>query len=69
MVENLHYEESLDTIEHHDRIEHVLKFYRLEYERTGDVSLVLKEPIDLDLMWNFTSKAENKEWLKTHERN
>jgi hypothetical protein len=65
----LNYEEVLNTKEHYDRVEHVLRYYSIVFNRFGETSLTLEKPIDLDLMWNFTSKAEDDEWLNTHKRN
>jgi len=65
----LNYEEVLNTKEHYDRVEQVLRYYDIVFDRSGETSLTFEKPIELDLMWNFTSKAEDDEWLKAHKRN
>lgn len=56
----------LNTKEHYDRVERVLRYYKVQFERTGETSLRLEKPIDRDLMWNYTTKAEDQKWLAAH---
>jgi hypothetical protein len=50
-----------------DRLEQVLRYYGVPYQRTehglrvdGSVAA------DTDLVWNFTTKAQDPEWLAGH---
>lgn len=58
--------DKLMTDAHFDRVEHVLKYYGIEYERTDGQSIEFAVPMDASYMWNMTSKAEDQEWLKSH---
>jgi hypothetical protein len=50
-----------------DRLEQVLRHYGVPYQRT-DHGLRVDASVasDSDLVWNFTTKAEDAEWLATH---
>lgn len=49
-------------------LEKVLKYYKEDYQKRGDVIYVKKTLYkDLDLCWNYTSKANNKVWLHSRE--
>ena len=50
-----------------DRLEQVLRHYGVPYQRT-DQGLRVDASVatDADLVWNFTTKAEDAEWLATH---
>lgn len=56
----------LKTDAHMDRVEHVLGFYGVEYERKGNLIISLRRPMTHDYMWNLTSKAEDPEWIESH---
>ena len=56
--------ESLMTERHFDRVEKVLAFYEIRYERKNARSIQLKEGILPELIFNYGSKAENDAWLK-----
>ncbi|RUO29561.1 hypothetical protein [Aliidiomarina soli] len=57
---------ALLTKEHVDRVEHVLRFYDVEFDRVSDTRLLISSSIDKDSLWNFTKKAEDSEWLENH---
>ena len=61
---NLVKEEKLYTKEHYDKVEYVLNFYKIPYTRSGNVEIKFKKPLDKELMWNYSTKAENKQWLE-----
>jgi hypothetical protein len=50
-----------------DRLEHVLRHYGVRYRREPD-GLHVDEAVagDLDLVWNYTNKALDAEWLAGH---
>lgn len=52
--------------EHVDRVEHVLRFYKIEFHRASDTRLLISPSIDKDSLWNITSKAEDSAWLEDH---
>jgi hypothetical protein len=67
--EHKYYGESeLDSIEFKNTIQ-VLDFYCNEYKtKNGNVILITKElNQDWTLLWNYTTKANDNEWLKTHK--
>jgi hypothetical protein len=51
-----------------DRIKLVLAFYAVPFrqDKHGKLWISSKTALDLDLMWNYTSKAEDPEWLTRH---
>lgn len=53
--------------EHFDRVEKVLKYYKIEYQRVGNTQLMLEKSISRELIWNIASKAEDSYWLETHK--
>ena len=57
-------EEKLYTKEHFDNIEYVLNFYEVRYIRNGKTAIKFKQPLNKELMWNYSTKSENKQWLK-----
>ena len=58
----------LDSIQFANTLQ-VLKYYKEDYKtKNGTVILVTKELAeDWSLLWNYTTKANNSEWLKTHK--
>lgn len=51
----------------YENLEKVLKFYEHDYKKKDSVIYVKKSLYkDLDLCWNYTSKAQNKVWLNNH---
>lgn len=61
-------EAELDSIEFKNTIQ-VLEFYGNEYKRKkGNVILITKElNQNWTLLWNYTTKANDMEWLNTHK--
>lgn len=61
-------EPELDSIEFKNTIQ-VLEFYGNEYKtKNGNVILITKElNQDWTLLWNYTTKANDNEWLQTHK--
>lgn len=55
--------ESLMTEVHFDRVEKVLRFYEVEYERISNLTIMFKKGLPPELMYNYTSKAEDNAWL------
>ena len=57
----------LATPEHLDRAEQVFAYYGRPTERTSPTSLrVHDEPMTRELVWNYTTKAEDAGWLREH---
>jgi hypothetical protein len=45
----------------------VLVYYEVPYRKeAGVINIRRKLSQDKDLVWNYTSKALNEDWLKTH---
>jgi hypothetical protein len=61
--DNLVLENKLLSKSHYDRVEVVLSYHNISYRRTGQTEIAFDTPISLELVWNCTSKAEDKEWL------
>jgi len=61
-------EPELDSVEFKNTIQ-VLEFYGNEYKtKNGNMILITKElNQDWTLLWNYTTKANDNEWLKTHK--
>ena len=50
----------------YENLEKVLKYYNEDYRKASGVIYVKKSLYkDLDLCWNYTSKANNKVWLNS----
>jgi hypothetical protein len=50
-----------------DRLEHVLRHYGVPYRRGPDGLHVAPQVAgDADLVWNYTNKALDREWLDSH---
>ena len=50
-----------------DRLEQVLRYYGVPYQRT-EYGLRVDRSVaaDTDLVWNFTTKAQDPDWLAEH---
>ena len=61
-------EPELDSIEFKNTIQ-VLEFYGNEYKtKNGNMIFITKElNQDWTLLWNYTTKANDNEWLKTNK--
>ena len=59
----------LDSTEFANTI-HVLEFYGMKYKtENGNVILITRQVAkDWNLVWNFTTKANDKDWLKSHRK-
>jgi hypothetical protein len=53
--------------EHFDKVEKVLGFYNVAYERTGVTSIQFKKGILPELVYNYGSKAESNAWLQQRD--
>ena len=50
------------------RLRQVLAFYDVPFEESaGELMVPEAVAADLDTCWNYTSKANDEEWLRTHE--
>lgn len=53
------------TEEHKQNIILVMKYYRVRWkEKNGDI--YMEKRVKEEIMWNFTTKANDPEWLKAH---
>jgi hypothetical protein len=54
-----------------DRMKIVLAFYDVSFQQDdkGELWIAAKAARDLDLMWNYTSKANDAEWVTKHASN
>lgn len=54
--------------EFRDRLRRVLSFYRVPWRTREDGAVLVPKSIwaDRDTCWNYTSKAEDDEWLAAH---
>jgi hypothetical protein len=62
---------NLLTQEHLNNVELVLRYYRIGFQRISPVKLIILNgtQLDRDTLWNFTSKANDNQWLSTHPIN
>jgi hypothetical protein len=53
-----------------NNLEQVLNYYEVGYERIDGTSILVEEKLfeDKDLMYNYTNKAMDAEWLETHKK-
>jgi hypothetical protein len=53
-----------------NNLEQVLKYYGEKYERSDKTVILIEESLyaDKDLMYNYTNKAKDAEWLETHKK-
>ena len=51
-------------------IKSVFQFYKVKYEINNQNQVLIAQDLweDRDLMWNYTSKANDPTWLKEHVR-
>ena len=54
------------TNEHKTNVIQVLEFYEVEWKEENG-SIYIRSSVDRETMWNFTIKANDPEWLKTHQ--
>jgi len=52
--------------EHLDNVVHVLSYYRVKCKRTAPMKLLIDSSITRETLWNFTTKANDAQWLKEH---
>lgn len=57
----------MNTEQHLDRVEQVLAYYDQPYRRleSTDLRIPWALVLDRDLVWNYTLKAEDTDWLAT----
>jgi len=53
------------TEEHISHLSQVLDYYQVRWKEEGG-NVFISSQIDQEMIWNFTSKANDPEWLKTH---
>ena len=58
---------SLLKKDHFDKVEKVLTFYGDQFTRISETKIELAKPLTEEIIYNFTRKAEDPEWLKTHQ--
>jgi hypothetical protein len=51
-----------------DRLRHVLDFYAVPWRAGDDDELLVPSEVakDLDTAWNYTTKANDPDWLREH---
>jgi len=51
-----------------DRFCKVLKYYRQDYKLDTDSTILITQTLmeDKELLWNYTNKANDEQWLRTH---
>ena len=54
------------TKEHLDNLQKVLNYYKVHYKRISPTSLQIQQSVGREMQWNYTSKANDPEWLKEH---
>lgn len=58
---------SLLVKDHFDRVEKVLTYYGDLFSRVSETEIKLAKPLNEEVICNFTNKAEDPEWLRTHQ--
>lgn len=53
------------TEQHQAIIEKVFSYYNISFKKEKD-RIFYKGPIEEELLWNYTLKASDSTWLKTH---
>ncbi|AQQ68271.1 hypothetical protein Mag101_11925 [Microbulbifer agarilyticus] len=51
---------------HLDNVVHVLSVYRIKCKRESALNLLVDSSVTLETQWNYTTKANDKQWLKEH---
>ncbi|WP_291135172.1 hypothetical protein [Flavobacterium sp. UBA7663] len=54
------------TRKHKENVIHVLKYYGADWKVENEKLLVSKK-INNEILWNYTSKANDSIWLRQHE--
>ena len=54
------------TEEHLNNLEYVLNFYKITFRRDAVNKLLIDSDVDRDTLWNYTTKANDNEWLNNH---
>ncbi len=57
---------SLESSAHYDRVEKVLQYYKVGYKRIKKTEIVLDKPTSLEMLFNYTKKSEDSDWLASH---
>jgi len=60
----------LDSIEFVNTVQ-VLEYYGEDFKTKGDNIILISDRLskDWELLWNYTTKAKDNNWLRMHERN
>lgn len=53
------------TPAHRENIKHVLNYYGHEFEEKNG-KLYIRENLESELIWNYTTKANDSDWLMNH---
>ena len=59
---------SLLTENHKSKMIQVLNYHDEKWKLQGE-KLLVKRNIDRELLWNYTTKANDSDWLRTHKVN
>lgn len=48
------------------RIENVFKYYNQDYKLSSQGKILVPESLykDMELMWNYTTKAQDQDWIR-----
>ena len=55
------------TEEHLNNLEYVLNIYKIKFKRVTVSKLLIESTVDRETQWNYTTKANDKKWLKNFQ--
>ncbi len=58
---------SLATKEHYDKVEKVLAFYEIDFQRIDETKIKLTKGLLPEELMNISKKAEDKVWMEQRE--
>ncbi|PTL78085.1 hypothetical protein DAT35_41460 [Vitiosangium sp. GDMCC 1.1324] len=52
----------------HGNVIHVLRYYQVNFREEANGAILIPRSLanDLDTLWNYTTKAQDEEWLREH---
>lgn len=56
----------LMTDEHKENLSQVLDFYQVDWKEENG-KILINSDVDSELLWNYTTKANDAEWLRSHK--
>ena len=59
-------QKDLLTDTHKEHLIQVLDYYEVDWKNAKG-NIMVSSTIDKELLWNYTTKANDVEWLKTHQ--